>query len=39
MGIDLQKIQALCDGFEGEFLFRPAHTEDRGIGNVADFVD
>ena len=26
-------------GFEGEFRFAEAHTEDHGIGNIGDFVE
>jgi hypothetical protein len=39
MSFDIKQARKLCDGFNGRFVFDPAHTEDRGVGNVADFVD
>lgn len=37
--IDLEGIKAACRGFDGRFEFQPEHTEDRGLLNIADFVD
>lgn len=36
---ELQQVRRLVAGFSGKFAIDPAHTEDRGIGNVADFVN
>jgi hypothetical protein len=36
---ELQQVRRLIAGFSEKFAIDPAHTEDRGIGNVADFVN
>lgn len=36
---ELEEARALCAGWRGRFVYRPACEHDRGVGHVADFVD
>lgn len=35
----IKNLREIDNGFNGEFVFDPAHTEDRGIGLHADCAD
>lgn len=36
---ELRVLREDCSGFPGSFAFQAAHIDDRGVGDIADFVD